>query len=241
MASRKVIVFGGNGFVGSHVCKNALAAGWQVVVGCRSGAAVNPQEPWVSRAEWVEVDALDRPSVYSTLDAHKDASAVITTIGLLTTDRKKAQRVNGDANVNIAAAVYESKTISRLVLMSAARMPPLDRWGLKGYYEGKERAERALRETLSTRSVTLQPGMIYGPRFARGSYIPLGLVGVPLETVFRPLHAITGLGLFTPAISVDVVARAAVQAVSDHTVRGPQKYHEMQQLAAAYTTADTTP
>lgn len=238
MASKKVIVFGGNGFLGSCVCRKALAAGWNVVVACRSGAPVDPKESWVDKVEWMAVDALDRPSVYTALSTHPDTTAVVTTIGLLTTDRKRAQRTNGDANVNIAAAVYESKTISRYVFVSAARMPPFNRIFLKGYYEGKERCERAIRETLATRGVILRPGMIYGPRLVRGYHIPLGLIGVPLEIICRPFYNATGIGLLTPAISVDVVAAAAMHAAGSGSIIGVHEYDSMQRLAEAFTKSD---
>lgn len=231
---RKVIVFGGNGYLGSRVCQKALAAGWNVVAASRSGAAVNPKESWVKEVEWMTVDALDRPSVSAAVHRHSDATAVVTTIGLLTTDHQKAQKINGDANVNIADVVHASESINRYVFVSAARMPPLDRLILNGYYEGKDRAEEVIRKTLPARGAILRPGMIYGSRFVRGYHIPLGLIGFPLELVFRPLFRLTGIGLLTPPISVDVVAAAAMQAAGSVSITGVHEYDSMQRLADAF-------
>ncbi|XP_013585479.1 PREDICTED: uncharacterized protein At1g32220, chloroplastic-like isoform X2 [Brassica oleracea var. oleracea] len=47
----KLLVLGGNGFVGSHVCKEALDCGLSVSSLTRSGRS-SVQESWASRVTW---------------------------------------------------------------------------------------------------------------------------------------------------------------------------------------------
>ncbi|XP_013585478.1 PREDICTED: uncharacterized protein At1g32220, chloroplastic-like isoform X1 [Brassica oleracea var. oleracea] len=51
----KLLVLGGNGFVGSHVCKEALDCGLSVSSLTRSGRS-SVQESWASRVTWHQVE-----------------------------------------------------------------------------------------------------------------------------------------------------------------------------------------
>lgn len=50
----KLVVFGGNGFVGSKVCEEALRTGLGVVSINRSGPP-KLSAPWIKDVEWVRV------------------------------------------------------------------------------------------------------------------------------------------------------------------------------------------
>ena len=50
----RVLVFGGNGFVGSRVCEEALKTGLEVVSVNRSGAPRH-RAPWMDQVSWVQV------------------------------------------------------------------------------------------------------------------------------------------------------------------------------------------
>jgi len=52
----KVLVFGGNGFVGSRVCEEALRTGLGVVSVNRSGAPRH-RAPWVDEVTWLQARA----------------------------------------------------------------------------------------------------------------------------------------------------------------------------------------
>lgn len=227
MATKRMLIFGGNGYVGSTIARRALDVGWSVTCACRSGKPghlraedypdqlLPPPSPlfapggWVDKVDWMTVDALDRPSVYQAVQ-ESAADAVVTCIGVLTTDKKLGRQFNGDTNVNIAAAVYETPHVQRMVFVSAARVP-LASYFLRGYYEGKTMVEKAMRETLKGRAAILQPGFVYGTRFtSSGKGVPLWVVGKPLECLMLPVYRLTGT--LDPAIDVEDVARAAVQA-----------------------------
>lgn len=50
----KILVFGGNGFIGSRVCEEALSTGLQVVSINRSGRP-KQDEPWMNEVQWFKV------------------------------------------------------------------------------------------------------------------------------------------------------------------------------------------
>lgn len=51
----RVVVFGGNGYVGSRVCQQALAMGAAVTSVNRSGRPRNLAGDWLHQVEWVQV------------------------------------------------------------------------------------------------------------------------------------------------------------------------------------------
>lgn len=234
-AGRKLIVFGGNGFVGSRVTKAAIESGWKVVVACRSGApTVASSEPWAYHAQYVAIDALSRAQVNELLDDHPDTAVVVSCIGAVTTNNVDGRRFNGDATINMAAALYERKSIKKLVFVSAADLQPFN-LVLKGCYQGKRAAERAMLENIESRSTILRPAFIYGNRMITppGVMVPLGLIGAPLRAVFQPLHRLIPLSILTPPISVDEVANAAVYACQESSVTGVHEYQGITHLASA--------
>jgi nucleoside-diphosphate-sugar epimerase len=236
MAARKMIVFGGNGFVGSEVTRVAIAHGWNVVVACRSGQPVGYQrkEEWAQKASFVKIDALQREQVCEFLDDHPDTDSIVNCIGLLTLNKRQARRVNGDPCLNIAAAMCERPKIGKLVFISAADMEPANQL-LSGYYYGKRNAEKAMTENLGPRAAVLRPGFIYGPRaLQHGMTLPLQLIGRPLELLLTPVHAILPLSILTPPVSVTTVAKAAVYCAEMPENTGIYEVAEIQKLAQTF-------
>ena len=58
-APRTLLVLGGNGFVGGHVCRAGVRAGLRVVSVNRSGRPDNNDEAWTNEVEWVAADVFD--------------------------------------------------------------------------------------------------------------------------------------------------------------------------------------
>ncbi|KAI0024861.1 hypothetical protein F4780DRAFT_775348 [Xylariomycetidae sp. FL0641] len=100
-AAKKIVVCGGNGFLGSRICKYAVARGWDVTSISRSGEpkwrAVTESEtppPWAHRVSWERGDIL-RPATYAPL--LKGANYVVHSMGiLLEADYKRV--VSGQEN-----------------------------------------------------------------------------------------------------------------------------------------------
>lgn len=59
----KLIVFGGNGFVGTRVCEEALQTGLAVVSINRSGAP-KATASWTSEVEWISVSSSKSSTAY---------------------------------------------------------------------------------------------------------------------------------------------------------------------------------
>ncbi|KAK7020565.1 adenylate kinase [Favolaschia claudopus] len=95
----RLVVVGGNGFIGSAVCRSALARGLQVTSISSSGRPYQTPKghtpAWTAKVDWQKGDALKPESFAQHLDG---ASGVVHTIGILLEDAgyKRAVR-DGDA------------------------------------------------------------------------------------------------------------------------------------------------
>ncbi|KAI9808503.1 MAG: hypothetical protein M1827_007208 [Pycnora praestabilis] len=86
-ARRKIVVCGGNGFLGSRICKSAVARDWDVVSIGRSGepswssVTSSPDPPpWSTSVSWQKADIF-KPSTYKPF--LKGADAVVHSMGIL--------------------------------------------------------------------------------------------------------------------------------------------------------------
>ncbi|CAI6311589.1 unnamed protein product [Periconia digitata] len=86
-AKKKLVVCGGNGFLGSRICKAAAHRGWAVTSISRSGTphwgsiTASPDPPsWSSSVTWAKGDILAPGSYNSHLS---DATAVVHSMGIL--------------------------------------------------------------------------------------------------------------------------------------------------------------
>ncbi|KAL8982575.1 MAG: hypothetical protein Q9177_005231 [Variospora cf. flavescens] len=87
MSKKRIVVFGGNGFLGTRICKVAVGRGWDVTSISRSGeptwssvtsSPVPP--PWSTSVIWEKADIL-KPVTYTSL--LNDADAVVHSMGIL--------------------------------------------------------------------------------------------------------------------------------------------------------------
>ncbi|KAI0999965.1 hypothetical protein K3495_g8233 [Podosphaera aphanis] len=86
-ASKRIVVCGGNGFLGSRICKSAVAKGWEVKSISRSGepkwASVTSSSippPWAHKVTWERADLL-KPASYAPL--LEKADCVVHSMGIL--------------------------------------------------------------------------------------------------------------------------------------------------------------
>ncbi|GAB0131791.1 hypothetical protein EsDP_00000250 [Epichloe bromicola] len=86
-AAKRLVVCGGSGFLGSRICKYAVARGWEVTSISRSGepqwdtVTSSPLPPsWSHKVTWERADIL-RPATYSSF--LKGADYVVHTMGIL--------------------------------------------------------------------------------------------------------------------------------------------------------------
>ena len=76
----KLLVIGGNGYVGREVCKNAVQLGYAVTSLSRRGECPDANDPYLSQVDWRAGNALDKPTIKAAVGK---ADAVVHAIGLL--------------------------------------------------------------------------------------------------------------------------------------------------------------
>jgi len=229
--SKKILIFGANGYVGSHIAREALRCGATVVGVCRSGSPpswAQKEDSWGPKCLWEQADAMNLEQVKGVIEVHPDTAAIISCIGMFGRTTEEMRRGNGTPNVNIALATFLNQSIDKYVLVSAAQeFWPVSRI-LRGYYVGKRSAEKAMRETLGPRHLILRPGFVCGSRMLHDRAVPLQFLGRPLEAVLGPLHKmLPEYGILQPPISVDVLAKCAVQGALNRSYHGTVNYTDM--------------
>mmetsp|Transcript_42773 Transcript_42773/g.110923 ORF Transcript_42773/g.110923 Transcript_42773/m.110923 type:complete len:352 (-) Transcript_42773:244-1299(-) len=221
---KKVVVLGGNGFVGSRVCKALVDAGCEVMSVSRSGTPPSwaAGSDWVGSVTWSKGDALsdDLSGVL------KGASAVVSCIGVIGGSYDSMEKGNGATNI---AAAEKSKAagVPSFVYVSVASIVPNSVGGIvkgtdfKGYFDGKKEAEEAILAAYPSSAVLIKPSFIYGgsdfgispPRVTAG-------YGAGIEALLSsgPVRAIAGVSpgpvalTLAPPVSVESVAGAAAAA-----------------------------
>ncbi|KAK9271843.1 hypothetical protein L1049_002208 [Liquidambar formosana] len=210
--TEKLLVLGGNGFVGSHVCREALAHGLTVSSLNRSGRS-SLHDSWANSVVWHQGNLLSTDSLKHALNG---VTSVISCVGSFGSN-SYMYKINGTANINAIRAAAE-QGVKRFVYISAADFG-LVKYLLRGYYEGKKAAEMELMTKFPYGGVILRPGFIYGTRRVGSMKLPLGVIGVPLEMVLKhakPLLRIPLVGpLLTSPVNVTSVAKVAVRAAID--------------------------
>jgi len=177
---KRVLIFGGRGFVGMEMTQEALKRGWAVTCLSRS---LPTDKQRISGAEYDIVDALDPEAVSSKFNSD-EIQAVICSIGsppLPFVDKQFQIRMNGDTNINIIKAA-EAAGINRLVLANAT-MP---KWAPAGYQMGKQLAEAQAQKFHSNGSgaLILKLPAVSGTRVDARFSVPLWIPFAPLRFLF---------------------------------------------------------
>lgn len=103
--------------------------------------------------------------------------------------------------------------LPRVVFISAASFGFPFTKILRGYYDGKIQAEKAMQLHVGGRGAIIRPGAIHGMRRTSGGIpIPLSAIFLPLELGFPFWHRVTGLRCLQPPSHVTAVAAAALAA-----------------------------
>ncbi|KAH6804522.1 Rossmann-fold superfamily protein, partial [Perilla frutescens var. frutescens] len=210
--TEKLLVLGGNGFVGSHVCKEALNRGLTVASLSRSGRP-SIQESWANSVIWHQGNLF---LTDSWKDALKGVTSIISCVGGFGSN-SQMYKINGTANINAIRAASDAG-VKRFVYISAADFG-LVNYLLQGYYEGKRAAETELLTRYPYGGVILRPGFIHGTRRVGSMKLPLSVIGSPLEMVLQHAKALNQIPLvgplLTPPVNVSAVAKVAVRASID--------------------------
>jgi nucleoside-diphosphate-sugar epimerase len=211
----RVLVTGATGFVGSHIARAFVEAGYEV----RCGARASSSTRWISGlpVERVPLELVGRVQGFAT--AVENVDLVVHAAGITRARREEDYHsVNAEGTRKLAHAALEAG-VRRFVLISslAARGPDDTTKGDRpesAYGRSKLEAEGCLRgfeEQL--KPVALRPAAVYGPhdtdllplfKMANGGWLP-----VP-----------SGTDLLQPVYAEDV-ARAALAAARNDAGFGP--------------------
>eukprot|EP00291_Cryptomonas_curvata_P017615 CAMPEP_0172169458 /NCGR_PEP_ID=MMETSP1050-20130122/10713_1 /TAXON_ID=233186 /ORGANISM="Cryptomonas curvata, Strain CCAP979/52" /LENGTH=234 /DNA_ID=CAMNT_0012840511 /DNA_START=66 /DNA_END=767 /DNA_ORIENTATION=- len=210
-----VVVFGGNGFVGSNVCRKLVEMGKKVAAVNRSGCP-KVKEPWMNQVSYISGDVFAPESWRSVL---KGAGGVVASIGGFGS-YEEMRRINGDSNL-VVAEEAAAAGVARFVFVSASFPPFPASIPLRGYIEGKELVEAAARRLFPETHTLLKPSVIYGAQEGAHPLIAairsLGPIQNPLMTA-TPLQHLATLpvvgGVFLPWSPVEAVAAAAAAAAA---------------------------
>lgn len=165
----KVIIVGGNGFVGSECAKQLVASGADVVCVSRTGHKPTHlhHEQWSSSVRWCKSDAANlNTKMLSGFDS------MVISIGSapLPTFSEEAFEKQLHANGTCCVKAIESAKsagIDNIVLLGA-QIPFLLRSNKFAYFKGKQLAFSAAqafsKTTPNHRAVVLQPGVVIGKR-----------------------------------------------------------------------------
>jgi len=209
MNQTKVIIFGGNGFVGTNIAKCLVEQGAAPV--CVSRTGTRPlhlqSQSWSEQVKWCQGDASEpKPKSLATADAIICAvgSPPIPTFNQSAWDKQFF--TNGTTNISALDAAAEAG-IKRAVLIGAQIVSPL-RTDNFAYYKGKrlacEAARRFSERSEEQSAIVFQPSMIIGTRYtSSGKSVPLDLLA-PFGALSRSLM-----------VNVEVLAaRAAKEALN---------------------------
>lgn len=153
----KVVVFGGSGFIGSHICEQLVAGGHIVTSVSRGGKPEAIIGMWSDKMTWLTSDILSDTTWQS---AVKEADWVIDTIGILF--EKKRKGITYDRfiiePVKLLLSYLESNNNKAHFLFISASAAPFI---LGNYLETKKRAEEMLKKS-NIQHVVFYPSMVIG-------------------------------------------------------------------------------
>ena len=205
MASTRVVVLGGSGFVGRHVVARLSAAGVGVVVPTRRREQAK-HLILLPTVEVIEADIVDKATLTRLLTG---ATAVVNLVGIL---HESGRDTFARAHVELARAVTAACVavgVPRLLHMSALNADPQ---GPSQYLRTKGEAETIVKASPLAWTI-LRPSVIFGPEdsflnlFARiGRLAPVIALAAP-DARFAPVY-------------VGDVAHCFVHALGDERTQG---------------------
>lgn len=256
---KKVVVFGGTGYVGSQVCERLARRGFDVTGVSRRGVNPRPGNPDLDKVNWVSGDAT-QPSEVQALVGQSDA--VVHAVGLLFDVESGLQGLNnivsGSKSVpDPDASTYDNITRQTMFNIMDAIESPINRLkkggqktplafvscaeaGWPDVQFGDVVEEKAApgwlkKYLVAKRAVEdrLSKSTAVRPVVVRPSLIWSWdkLDVLPIIPVFNIANAL-GVPFVDKTVRVETLADAIVAGIEDESVNGVQRYMNMEELAA---------
>ncbi len=183
-----VTVFGGTGFLGSHVVRELADAGRTVRL-----AARHPSLPdWAEPGDPLELASVDIRSEADIIKALEGAESVVNAVSLYVESRNvRFQTIHVEAAGQLARLSHEAG-IQRLIQLSGIGADPASR---SAYVSARGRGETAVISALP-KAIILRPSVMFGPDDAFLSTLA-GLTRLPVIPLFgkgntrlQPVHVV---------------------------------------------------
>lgn len=252
-AGKKLLVLGGNGYVGSQVCRIAVARGYTVTSLSRRGENPEPGNEQLDQVTWVKGDATDLDTVKQYVG---QADAVVHAIGLLFDvnsgltglstvvsgsnavpgEDSTYDRITRQTMFNVVEAVESQIKLpfsppTPVLFVSAAEAG----WPEVALGDAVENvapqwlkeylvAKRAVEAKLSD-SFALRP-VIYRPSLI-WSWDKFDVL--PVIPIFNIANAL-GVPFVDKTVKVTTLAKAIVAGLEDESVSGVQRFMQMEEL-----------
>lgn len=199
-----VLILGGTGFVGRHVCEKLQRAGWHITVPTRRARNATAVQH-LPRLAVVEADVHDPAALARLLPGH---DAVVNLVAILHGSAAAFERTHVELPRTIAGACQASG-VRRLVHISALGV---SEQGPSMYQRSKARGEALLRASDLDLTV-LRPSVIFG---AGDRFLNLF---AQLQAVF-PVMPLAGAGARFQPVWVEDVASAVLRCLQDPATIG---------------------
>lgn len=195
MSTPRVLVLGGSGFVGRHVCEQLTRLGWQITVPTRRAVnAANVQS--LPGLTVIEASVHEEADLARLMPGH---DAVVNLVAVLHGDEERFEQVHVQLPGKIASAMKKAG-VQRLVHVSALGADPQ---GPSMYQRSKARGETVLHNA-GLQLTILRPSVIFG---AEDKFLNLF---ADLQAV-APFMPLAGSGTrFQPVWVADVARAVAV-------------------------------
>ncbi|MFN4350768.1 MAG: complex I NDUFA9 subunit family protein [Hylemonella sp.] len=203
---KRVLLLGGTGFVGRHICEHLARLGWAMTVPTRRAANASAVQH-LPRLTVLEADVHDEATLRQLLVGH---DAVINLVAVLHGDEAAFQRTHVELPEKLARACLTTG-VKRLVHVSALGAEPAAAdTAPSRYLRSKSRGEAALQQAVAQglQLTVLRPSVIFG---ADDRFLNLFAA---LQRVF-PVMPLAGAGARFQPVWVEDVARAMVYCLQD--------------------------
>lgn len=200
----KIVVFGGNGFIGQKICQELVARNHQVVSVSRSGQPQKARGEWLAQVQWVQSDVLADKEWH---EVTADADWLVNCIGVLFEKKARNQTYERliEAPVTIILDYLESQQSTTPLLSISANHVP---FFLKRYLVAKKRTEKMI-TTRCKRGKVIYPGLVTDP--SRPGSLIMGWA-INLLTKLPVIH-----GFFR---GYDVISRTELAKEICHVLEG---------------------
>jgi uncharacterized protein YbjT (DUF2867 family) len=218
-----ILVTGGNGFIGRHICITAASRNIPVVSISRSGKPKGSSNNYSHLIQWVEADVF-KPETWS--QYLNNCRAVIHCVAILFQDSSK--NITHDRFIYQSACIAGNEAmkahVPKFVFISAAIIPV---FSSKSYNESKRKAEDYLSKQ-NFDLVILRPSLIYGKEKPLITSLSLafnefGKIPV-LKKIVQPIRA----------LSVEMLAKAAVIGATEQSVDGILNIDDIERISDQY-------